>query len=454
MPRASTHTARPALRRLPTRPSRMVQTVISRLLPLLFRSQGLEIRHGNAAEGLARAFAAQQSGGCNLLIAFRHPSTRDPVVLADLFWNRVPQAARRLKLPLPRPIQLRFLYDRGIPIWAGQVIGWLLQRSGGIAIHRGRLDRPALAQARATLTQGRYPLVVAPEGATNNLSGEMAPLEPGVAQLAFWAAEDLEKANDVRPLEVLPIGIHYSWRKHNWDALDARLTALECHLGISGADADPENAEENRRDRLIQIGMNLLKALEQLERLKPDPDQTFGERIGAYRLNGLAKAEDHFALRAVGNLQERCRRIEQAAWDRIYREGVDQLSPLERSLADWEAREADFQLTRMRLVEHFTSVSGHYISDQTDFDRFAEMLLLVEEAIGWIEDKPWKGQPSLGPQRVELRLGHALPVRPRLNQYRSNRRKAMHLFMQDLDQALAALMPDASRTTRREAGRS
>ena len=444
MPRASTQNARPALRRLPTRPSRMVQAVVSRLLPLLFRSQGLELRHRDAADGLARAFAAQQSGACNLLIAFRHPSTRDPVVMADLLWNGIPQAARRLKLQLPCPIQLRFLYDRGIPIWAGPLIGWLLQRSGGIAIHRGRLDRPALAQARGALAQGRYPLVVAPEGATNNLSGEMAPLEPGVAQLAFWAAEDLDKAGDERQLEVLPVGIHYSWRKHNWNALDARLDALERHLGISSPSAGAGDGDTSRRDRLIQIGMNLLKALEQLERLKPDPEQTFSERIGAYRLHGLAKAEAHFALRPVGNLQERCRRIEQAAWDRIYREGVDRLPPLERSLADWEAREADLQLTRMRLVEHFTSVSGHYISDRPNFDRFAEMLMLVEEAIGWIEDKPWKGQPSLGPQRVELQLGRSLPVRPRLNHYRSNRREAMQLFMHDLEQALIAVMPDAS----------
>ena len=444
MPRASTQNARPALRRLPTRPSRMVQAVVSRLLPLLFRSQGLELRHRDAADGLARAFAAQQSGACNLLIAFRHPSTRDPVVMADLLWNGIPQAARRLKLQLPCPIQLRFLYDRGIPIWAGPLIGWLLQRSGGIAIHRGRLDRPALAQARGALAQGRYPLVVAPEGATNNLSGEMAPLEPGVAQLAFWAAEDLDKAGDERQLEVLPVGIHYSWRKHNWNALDARLDALERHLGISSPSAGAGDGDTSRRDRLIQIGMNLLKALEQLERLKPDPEQTFSERIGAYRLHGLAKAEAHFALRPVGNLQERCRRIEQAAWDRIYREGVDRLPPLERSLADWEAREADLQLTRMRLVEHFTSVSGHYISDRPNFDRFAEMLMLVEEAIGWIEDKPWKGQPSLGPQRVELQLGRALPVRPHLNHYRSNRREAMQLFMHDLEQALIAVMPDAS----------
>ena len=442
MPRASTQNARPALRRLPTRPSRMVQAVVSRLLPLLFRSQGLELRHRDAAAGLARAFAAQQSGACNLLIAFRHPSTRDPVVMADLLWNGIPQAARRLKLPLTRPIQLRFLYDRGIPIWAGPLIGWLLQRSGGIAIHRGRLDRPALAQARGALAQGRYPLVVAPEGATNNLSGEMAPLEPGVAQLAFWAAEDLDKAGDERQLQVLPVGIHYSWRQHNWNALDARLDALERHLGIPKPDPGAGDGDTSRRDRLIQIGMNLLKALEQLERLKPDPEQTFSERIGAYRLHGLAKAEAHFALRPVGNLQERCRRIEQAAWDRIYREGVDRLPPLERSLADWEAREADLQLTRMRLVEHFTSVSGHYISDRPNFDRFAEMLMLVEEAIGWIEDKPWKGKPSLGPQRVELQLGRALPVRPRLNHYRSNRREAMQLFMHDLEQALTDVMPN------------
>ena len=107
-------------------------------------------------------------------------------------------------------------------------------------------------------------------------------------------------------------------------------------------------------------------------------------------------------------------------------------------MADWEAREADLQLTRMQLVEHFTNVSGHYISGLPDFARFAKMLLPVEEAIGWIEDRSWKGKPSLSPQRVEVQLERALPVRPRLNQYRSNRREEMQVFMQDLEQALLA----------------
>ena len=71
-----------------------------------------------------------------------------------------------------------------------------------------------------------------------------------------------------------------------------------------------------------------------------------------------------------------------------------------------------------------------------------------------MRQKPWPKplQPSFGLQRVELQLGQALPVRPRLNQYRSNRREAMQLFMQDLEQALVGLMPDASRETTTDAG--
>ena len=436
MPRASTQRARPALRRLPTRPSRLVQGVVRRLLPVLFRLQGLELDCGNAAEELARAITAQQRGETSLLIAFRHPSTRDPVVLADLFWSRIPAEAKLLHEPLQRPLELRFLYDRGIPIWAGPLIGWLLQRFGGIAIHRGRLDRPALNQARKVLVQGRYPLAVAPEGATNNLSGEMAPLEPGVAQLAFWAADDLANNNDLRSLQVLPLKIRYSWRQPNWTALDARLSALEQHLGLKPGEDRSEGAVARRRNRLLGIGTALMEVLEQLERLRTDEGLPLTQRIEVYRLHGLAKAEAHFHLRAGSTLQERCRRIEQAAWDRIYREGLERLSPLDRSLADWEAREADLELTRMRLVEHFTSVSGHYVSDVPDFDRLAEMMLLVEEAIGWIEDRPWSGQPSLGPQRVEFHLAEPLLVADRLDDYRSNRREAVQKLTEELAKRL------------------
>ena len=90
----------------------------------------------------------------------------------------------------------------------------------------------------------------------------------------------------------------------------------------------------------------------------------------------------------------------------------------------------------MRLVEHFTSVSGHYVSDAPDFDRLAEMLLLVEEAIGWIEDRPWAGRPSLGPQRVEFHLAEPLLVADRLDDYRGNRREAVQKLTEELAKRL------------------
>jgi len=413
-----------------------VQQVLRRLIPFALRLQHLQVRPGIAAEQLAKAFSAQQRGDTSLLLAFRHPSPRDPLVLADLFWNRVPRAAQRLRLPLPRPVELRYLYDRGIPLWAGPVIGWLLQRCGGIAIHRGRLDRPALKEARDVLAQGRHALVVAPEGATNNLSGEMAPLEGGVAQLAFWAIEDLVKANDGRQLTLLPIGIRYSWRQQNWDALDQRLSRLEQHLSLPTL----EENEPQPRQRLLRIGSVLLDALAQRERMANDPSDSFAERLEAFRQHGLNKAELHFGLRAGGTVQERCRRIEQAGWDRIYRDDLNQLNPLQRSLADWEAREADLQLTRMRLVEHVSSVSGHYLEDKLEFDRCGELLLVVEEAISWLEDRPIKSSPSLGPQRVELSVGDPLPVETDLTAIKRNRRKSVAGLTDRLQQALFGLM--------------
>ena len=122
MPRASTQIARPALRRLPTRPSRMVQAVVSRLLPLLFSSQSLELSHHDAAEALAEAFAAQQSGACNLLIAFRHPSTRDPVVMADLFWNVIPRSDRA---DFDRFAEMLLLVE--------EAIGWIEDKPGRVS---------------------------------------------------------------------------------------------------------------------------------------------------------------------------------------------------------------------------------------------------------------------------------------------------------------------------------
>ena len=94
----------------------------------------------------------------------------------------------------------------------------------------------------------------------------------------------------------------------------------------------------------------------------------------------------------------------------------------------------------MRLVEHVSSVSGHYLEDKLEFDRCGELLLVVEDAIGWLQNRPINTGPSLGPQRVELSVGDALPVVTRLDQYQRNRRQAVGSLTDALQQALQDLM--------------
>ena len=314
--------ARPALRRLPTRPSRMVQGLIRRLLPLVFR-----IRAWNSAAAMPRkawpGLCSTANG--NVHAADRLPPPQHPGSggAGGSVLEPVPKdcTAATLLQPLPRPIELRFLYDRGIPIWAGPVIGWLLQRSGGIAIHRGRLDRPPWPR----------PAGPSPRGATRWWWHRKEPPTISPARWHRWSRgwrnwrsgppRIWRKPTTSGRWRCCPLAFTTAGGSPNWTALDARFRPSNAISAFSSTEEPAEDPETSSRDRLIQIGMNLLKALEQLERLQPDPDQTFSERIGAYRLHGLAKAEAHFGLRAVGNLQERCRRIEQAAWDRIYREG-------------------------------------------------------------------------------------------------------------------------------------
>ena len=111
------------------------------------------------------------------------------------------------------------------------------------------------------------------------------------------------------------------------------------------------------------------------------------------------------------------------------------------------SREADLQLTRMRLVEHFTSVSGHYITDQPEFDRFAEMVQLVEEAIGWIEDRPWSGSPASVPNGWSS-VSAKDPVDQRRDDYRRDRRRAVQTLTLELDAELERLMRSTGNDSR------
>jgi 1-acyl-sn-glycerol-3-phosphate acyltransferase len=430
-----------------------------RLLPLWLHRAGLRSVRVEDMERLQAAMEAFQGGRSRLLLAFRHPSLDDPAVMAHLLWVELARAGRpgsegerRFR---PRP-HAQFLYDRGIPLWAGAPVGWLLSHLGGCSIQRSKLDLPALRTARALLLDGSYPFAVAPEGSTNGHNEVISPLEPGVAQLALWTADDLARAGRPEATTLLPIGLQYSFITPVWPAIERLLRELETEAGLPPT---PDRSLEPQRlyVRLYSLAVVILTRMENFYRdayhqpLPKAPDATpasnnsdFGARLSRLMEAALQVAERALAVEGRGDVNERCRRLEQAGWDRLYPASGTATplaaSALERGLASRLAEQTAQQLWHMRLVESFVAVSGSYVKDDPSQERFADSLLILWDTLCRIRGGKPERRPRLGVRRAQIRIGEAIAVAPRLAAYRADRRSAVANLTADLQREMEGLI--------------
>jgi 1-acyl-sn-glycerol-3-phosphate acyltransferase len=409
-------------------------------------------------EPLVECFQQFQLGKVRLLLAFRHSQVDDPLCLAYLFSRIVPRVARQQGIRLERPIHSYFMYDRGMPLWAGSWLGWFFSRMGGIPVHRGKLlDLQALKAARSHLVNGTFPFTIAPEGATNGHGEIVSPLEPGTAQLAFWGVEDLQKAARPEGLLVLPIGLRYVYPKPDWHALNRLLTRLEHDTGLptESFQHPAETPLEAYYPRLLRLGTYLLTRMEQFyqrfypERFAAVPSEISGDSQAAIaqRLHhvledALTIGEQYFNLPGKGGLISRCRRLEEAGWSYIYREDLEQLPalpPLEQGLAAWIATEANLHMRHMRLVESFVAVNGSYVKAKLTFERFAETTLILFDLVERLKGTEVPRRPQLGIRKAILTIGNPVDVSERWPHYVENRRAAKAAVAQLTDELQTAL---------------
>jgi len=444
------------------------------LLPLVrgWQTPVATIEISNGAV-LAKLYQQFQNGNTRFMLAFRHPSTNDPFVLAYLLWDYVPRIARQEGINLTSVPHVHLLYDRGIPLWAGKGVGWLGSQLGGTPIRRGKVDLQGLRSARHLFAQGQFPLAAAPEGATNGHNEVVSPVEPGIAQFGFWCIEDLKKEGRSQPVVILPIGIQYFFIDAPWGAIATLLGRLELESGLvvaedptllprlssKGGVPTPEQ-EKTLYQRLICLGDHLLSQMEEFYRKfyhQPIPkydviseaadqdsrNEQLGKRLQNLLNAALVVAEEFFNVPAKGTITDRCRRLEQAGWDWIYREDLKQLEtlpPVERGLADRIAEESDLRLWHMRLVENFVSVTGRYVLEKPTVDRFAETLLLLGDTIACIKGQSPFPRPVLGKQRVQITIGKTIDVTDRYSDYQANRRQAIATLTQDIQTALVQMI--------------
>jgi 1-acyl-sn-glycerol-3-phosphate acyltransferase len=437
--------AQPPLKFLPPAFNPWVFRTIRAILPVWIRYK-LQITQVEThdLEKLANLYQQFQQGQVRLFLAFRHPNTDDPFTMASLVWRLLPKAAKRSGIRLAGPVHSHFIYDRGIPLWAGSMVTWLFPRLGGTPILRGKADRLGLKTARDLLVNSKFPLSAAPEGATNDHSELMGPLEPGVAQLSFWCAEDLQKAGRTEETFIVPIGIQYSYIRDPWPQIEAALTQIEKACGLKASGCGAGILSDRQGDilygRILTLTEHLLDMTEQFYSqfhgctFPTHPDQSadcigrnkrLDERLKVHLEVALKVAEERLGVKPQGSFVDRCRRLEQAGWDRIFREDIDQLSAVERGFADWIAEEASLALWHMRLAERLTVITGDYILQNPSAERFAEILIILWRITDWVQQgKPAQQPLNLGPRKAHLTIGEPISVTKRWPQYQENRRSA------------------------------
>ncbi len=489
------HRAQPKLDFIPPTFNPFILRLVHWSLPILQRFRllywlpaGISQIETINGETLVKLYHQFQMGEIRLILAFRHCEVDDPLSGLSLFSRAMPKIARQQGINLQSPIHSHFMYDRGMTIWVGDWLGWLFARMGGIPIHRGKtLDWQAMKKARELLINGKFPLTVAPEGATNGHSEIVSPLEPGVAQLAFWCAEDLAKANRIEKVIVVPINIQYHYINPQWSKLDWLLSKLEKDCGLlerprrphssrlrriirinkttglpltssKQAIASTEAPENLYYLRLLRLGEYLLSEMEQFYRRfyhhhlsDLSQDSISSEANLTVRLQklldvSLEVGEAYFGLKKKGSIIQRCRRLEEAGWNYIYRENAAELknlSPLKRGLADWIATEADLRMLHMRLVESFVAVTGNYIPEKPCFERCAETSLILFDAIARIKGNKNPRRPRLGWRKSTVTIGEPIAVSDRAIAYRKNRqgaKQAVAQLTQDLQTALQTMI--------------
>jgi hypothetical protein len=413
-------------------------------------------------EALVEHFEQFDAGKIRLILAFRHSQVDDPLCLAYMFSRILPTAARAEGINRSSPFHSHFMYDRGMPLWAGSWLGWFFSRLGGIPIHRGkRLDLKALKTVREYLVNGHFPFTIAPEGATNGHGEIVSPLEPGTAQIAFWTVEDLQKANRPEQVVLLPVGLKYLYPNPDWGALNRLMSQLEADCGLPVQSfLKPEKAGTNDYyQRLITLAQHLLARMEQFyqrfynQKLALDAVQTPGDtsaaisqRLSQILEGALEVGERFFGLPSAGSVITRCRRLEEAGWSYIYRddyEALQKLPPLEKGLADWIADEAGLQIRHMRLVESFVAVSGSYVKENPTFERFAETTLILFDLVERVKGTKVPRRPQLGTRQAVITIGQPMDINNRWTDYTQSRRAAKTAVDQltaDLQKAMETLI--------------
>lgn len=328
---------------------------------------GLYLRAGHGVrrvqtvnmEALYEAMMRFERRETRLIIVFRHVSVADGPVVINTISRELRRWCKKHGKPMLSDPHVYFLYGRGTLNWAGSLARWAFPRMGGIPVVNGIVDRQAQHAIRRVVTTGEAPLALAPEGQVTYHQFRAFPLVAGVAALSRWAY----RAADDRRVEVLPIALGYRYATGSDPILTEAVRRIRVTLGEAS-----ELQGEIDADLLLRLTGSVLDRIEDefpfgsrsSTTVQPSGVQ---ERIDRICDQAAAFGERVAGLDSSGPILRRVFRLRYWIMSSLYREDIDleQLGPLERSLADSRAAVAEAVRVYERLADLMEYLHVGYI---------------------------------------------------------------------------------------------
>ena len=353
----------------------------------------------------------KSTDGSPTILVPNHPSRADPHVMFALS-NRSGERFRYMCA--------RETFDRKL---AGlKLRGFVMTRLGVYSVVRGAVDRDSFRMTRETLAKGGRKLVIFGEGEISHQNETIMPFESGIVQFGLWALNDMEKAGDLKPLYLVPVGIKYIYRNDMWDQIEEALTNLE-HSVLP----DPNNRPTDLYDRVKNVGGSLLAILAREYHLRLDEGGTLNDRIQQMREHILSQMEQFLELvpSSDRNPLRRVRAIQNRIDEEIYRD-VDEMTEYERGVHAQRVDKFRQFYTDLRRIVNSIAIYEGYIGEDPSQERFLEVITRLEvEVYGRSNVK--------GPLDAFLRIGTPKNLLDSYETYKKEKRQTTQQITLELE---------------------
>lgn len=353
------------------------------------------------------------------VICPNHPNHHDPAVMFS-FSRLVGES-------------FNFLAAREVFDWHHGCNGWLLQHLGCYSVVRGAPDRESFKTTKRLLLEGKKKLVIFPEGEISQQNDTLMTLESGVAQMSYWALEELQKTSPDLPIYLLPIALKYTFTRNIRSELETSLWKLEEKLGIH------TDHQLTLYQRLRLVADTILKSLEREYGAKPPELASMNERIAL--LKGVMLKSVATFLNV--DLPDNDNVLE---WIRILRNHLDDFVYADESIGSaYEKRLHEQKSAQYRgfyrdldRVVNFIAIYDGYLRESMSQERFADVLNRFEtEVFGRCSPK--------GPRRVFLHVGEPINLLDRYAEYKANKRNTLRSVNENMTEQISFALKSMDR---------